>query len=569
MLQFNLIRNDAGDITHIELHKDMVGKRLLSAPKLNKGNAFTLKEREALGLLGKLPDAVETLQEQVDRHYQQFSEIKTDLAKNIYLNQVHEKNETLFYALVGQHLEEMLPIVYTPTIGEAVEKFSLEMRVPRGLFISYENKDRIEEILDNRVNPEIDLILVTDGEGVLGIGDQGIGGMDIAIGKLMVYTLCAGINPHRVLPIQLDVGTNNQKLLDDPMYLGMRKKRITGKDYDDFIDSFVKAVMKKFPKVYLHWEDFGRSNARKNLERWRPHLLTFNDDMQGTGATALACGLSAVLAKNEVMADQRIVFFGAGTAGCGIADQYCAAMMREGLSEEEARARIYLIDRPGLLVDGMDDVQDFQAPYAKSRQEVETWGVSNWQSISLLEAVKHSKATILIGASGVHGAFSDDVIKAMAANNAHPIIFPLSNPTPLSEAEPKRILELTDGKAIVATGSPFDAVKIGDRMIRISQSNNAFVFPGLGLGAIAVKAKHMTDNMIWAACQALSELSPARKDKSAPVLPDINDARDVSLHIAKAVAEQAIKDGEADACDVDHAIRTVRWEAKYYPYEVV
>lgn len=567
MHRFNMIRDDAGQITKIQT--TLTGKLLLDFPKLNKANAFNEEEREVFRLLGKLPDVYESLEEQSARIYQQYSEISSQLAKNIYLNQLHDRNETLFYYLVGQHLEEMLPIVYTPTIGEAVKRFSLELRHTRGLFISYDHKDRIEEMLDNRLNEEVDLILVTDGEGVLGIGDQGIGGMDIAIGKLMVYTLCAGVNPHRVLPIQLDVGTNNEALLKDPMYLGMRKKRIAGKAYDDFIDAFVSAVLKKFPGVYLHWEDFGRDNARKNLERWRPKLLTFNDDMQGTGATALACGLSAVAAKGEALKDQRIVFFGAGTAGTGIADQYCAAMVRQGLTQAEAASRIYLIDRPGLLVDGMDEVLPFQAPYAASKEEVAKWGVKDPHAISLLDAVKYTRATILIGCSGVHGAFSDEVIKAMAANAEHPIIFPLSNPTSLCEAEPEAILKLTQGKAIVACGSPFDPVEMDGKSIRISQSNNAFVFPGLGLGAMAVGAKHMTDGMIWAACQALSELSPARQDKAAPVLPDINQARDVSLHIAKAVAQAAIDEGEAKACDIDLAIAKIHWEAKYYPYELV
>ncbi|MCH9644885.1 MAG: NAD-dependent malic enzyme [Gammaproteobacteria bacterium] len=560
-----MIRDAQGNITKIKTK--LTGKQLLSTSNLNKDNGFTNDERKTFKLTGKLPDAVETIEEQASRLYQQYSENDSNLKKNIYLNQVFERNRTLFYYLVGQHLEEMLPIVYTPTIGEAVEKFSLELRDRHGLFISYDNKDNIEEILDNYKNHGIDLILVTDGEGVLGIGDQGIGGMDIAIGKLMVYTLCAGVNPHRVLPIQLDVGTNNEKLLNDPMYLGMRKKRITGKAYNDFVDTFVETVMKKFPNIYLHWEDFGRSNARSNLERWRPKLLTFNDDMQGTGATSLACGLSAVAAKNETLKEQRIVFFGAGTAGCGIADQYCAAMINQGLSKEEACSRIYLIDRPGLLVEDMKEVQSFQAPYAKSRKEIDAWKMKDPHAISLLDTIKHSKATILVGCSGVHGAFSDAVIKAMADNAQHPIIFPLSNPTSLSEAEPKTILELTEGRAIVATGSPFDDVNINGRNIRISQSNNAFVFPGLGLGAMAVKAKHMTDNMIHAACEALSELSPARKDKSAPVLPDINNAREVSLHIARAVAQQAIDDGEAQACDVELAIQQIHWQAQYYPYE--
>lgn len=567
MLHFNMLRDDQGKIIKIET--DLKGKALLNAAKLNKGTAFSREERELFELEGKLPYSIETIDEQLKRTYVQYLAITSDIEKNIYLNLLHERNETLFYRLVSDHLEEMLPIVYTPTVGDAVKHFSNEIRVERGLFINYEDKDIIAEILDHRLNPEIDIILVTDGEGVLGIGDQGIGGMDISIAKLMVYTLCAFVNPHRVLPIQLDVGTNNEELLNDPAYLGTRHKRITGKEYDDFIDAFVTEVNKKFPNIYLHWEDFGRDNARKNLQRWRPKMLTFNDDMQGTGATALACGLSAVAAKGEELKQQRVVFFGAGTAGCGIADQYCAAMVYQGLSKEEAQSRIYLLDRPGLLVDDMDEVLDFQMPYAKSRDEVSAWDVTDAKNINLHDVVKNSKATILIGCSGVHGAFTEEVIKAMAKNCEHPVIFPLSNPTSLSEATAEEVLTWTDGKAIVAFGSPFDPVEINGKKKRISQSNNAFVFPALGLGAMAIKAKHMTDGMIWTACNALSELSPARKNKSQPVLPDIKDAAMVSQHIAKAVAEQAIKEGEAEQQDVEAAIRNFVWDPQYYPYKFV
>jgi len=564
MLYFKSLRNDKGEITAIET--DATGFRMLNTAKLNKGSAFTQEERETFELLGKLPHAVETIEEQCERLYDQYKEEDNDLQKNIFLNQMHDANETMFYRLVSDHLKEMLPIIYTPTIGDAVEEFSLELRRPRGLFICYEDKDRIGEMLDHRLNPEVDLIVVTDGEGVLGIGDQGIGGMDISIGKLMVYTLCAGINPHRVLPIQLDVGTNNEKLLNDPMYLGWRHKRITGKEYDDFIGAFVSAVQEKLPDVYLHWEDFGRDNARKNLNRYREKMLTFNDDMQGTGATALSCLLSAVQAKGENLKEQHIAFFGAGTAGVGIADQVCQALVRNGLSQEEAEARIWLIDRPGLLVDDMKEVADFQKPYAKPRGLVESWDLENKDQISLLDVAKNLSPSVLIGCSTVHGAFTEDVVKAIAAKVDHPIILPLSNPTSKSEAAPKDLFAWTNGKVITATGSPYDDVDINGKKIRISQSNNSFVFPGLGLGVMAVKANRMTDNMIWAACQALTDCSPAKKDKTAPILPDLDDVKEVSHKIAIAVAKQAIEDGVAEPTDVELAINRIKWVPKYYPF---
>jgi malate dehydrogenase (oxaloacetate-decarboxylating) len=567
MLHFRVIRDENGDIKEIE--SDLKGYQLLRTAKLNKGAAFNSQERKDFNLLSKLPFEEETLDEQAQRFYKQYQEKSNNLQKNIFLNQLHDANETLFYYLVGKHLKEMMPIVYTPTVGDAVECFSLEMRTPRGLFISYPSIDRVDEILANRLNPEVDLIVVTDGEGVLGIGDQGIGGMDISIAKLMVYTLCAGVNPHRVLPIQLDVGTNNKKLLDDPNYLGWKHERVTGKEYDEFIGKFVAAVRRALPNVYLHWEDFGRDNARKNLNRYRQEMLTFNDDMQGTGATALSCVLSAVQAKGEDLKDQRVVFFGAGTAGVGIADQVCAAFVRNGLSEKEAHERIWLLDRPGLLIDDMAEVVDFQRPYAKARSLVADWELETDGSIQLYDVVKNLKPTILIGCSTVKGAFNEKVVKEMASHVSRPIILPLSNPTSKSEAAPQDLFDWTNGEVITATGSPFADVQFNGKAYRVSQSNNAFCYPGLGLGVIAVKAKLMTDNMIWAACQALTDCSPAKKDNHAPILPDLDDVHEVSLHIARKVAEQAIKDGVAEDCDIEKAIHSVRWEAKYYPYKKV
>lgn len=545
---------------------------LLQDPKLNKGSAFSPEERKLFGLNGRLPIRVETLEEQVKRSYMQFKEKQNDLQKNIFLNSLHDNNEILFYALLKTYLEEMLPIVYTPTVAEAVETFSLELRRSRGLFVAYPDIDDIDNILDQRLNKEVDLILVTDGEGVLGIGDWGVGGMHICIGKFMVYTACSGLHPNRVLPIQLDTGTNNEKLLKDPDYLGWRHPRVTGKDYDIFIDKFVKAVQKKFPGVYLHWEDFGRDNARKNLLRYRNEMATFNDDMQGTGATALACVLSGLVAKKENIKDQRIVFLGAGTAGCGIADQFCQAMVAAGLSEIDARKNFWLVDRQGLLLENTKDIASFQEPYARDPKEIETWKVTDKNNITLIDVVKNVHPTILVGCSTVHGAFTKEIVTTMAVNCERPIILPLSNPTNHCEATAEDLMNWTDGKVLMALGSPFPPVNFKGKTYRVSQSNNAFVFPGLGRGIIVSKAKRVSDEMIQAACEALSVVSPARKDPTAPLLPNIANAADVADSIALAVANKAREQGLATvdaSVDFEKVLREQKWEPKYVPYKAV
>lgn len=569
MFEFKIVRNSKGEVTHIETR--LTGNDLLSTPKLNKGNAFTLEERDLFGLSGLLPHQVETLDQQAARMYVQYHEHHTNLGKNIYLNVLHDYNETLFYKLVSQHLEEMLPIVYTPTVGEAVQRFSLEHRKAKGLYISYGDRDKIEEILDNRVPPEVDLTVVTDGEAVLGIGDQGIGGINISNAKLMVYTLCGGINPHRVLPIQLDVGTNNPHLLNDPMYLGWRHERITGQEYDDFIERFVQALTKKFPSIFLHWEDVGRNNARRILSRYRSQLCTFNGDMQGTGVVALACVLAGVVASGVSLQDHRIVIMGAGTAGVGIADQINGAMKRTGLSEAEARARFWLIDRPGLLTDEVS-LQPFQQCYARKKQEVAHWELRNPNNIDLYDVIKNVKPTILIGCSTVTGAFNEDIVKLMASQVSRPIIMPLSNPNSLAEAVPEDLLKWTNAEAIIATGSPFPDVLHEGKWIRVAQSNNAFAFPGVGLGTIAAKARHISDDMLWAATQALSLCSPIHQDKTAPLLPKLAEAKMVSFSVALAVAEQARKEGLAqvpDHVDLKALIKQITWEPRYYPYRKV
>jgi len=566
MSNFTEIRDRKGCLTAIKT--SLKGENLLLNPRLNKGTAFSLEERLKFRLLGKLPSHIETLEEQSIRFYEQYKEKPRPFDKHIYLDRIHNENETLFFKLVGDHLDEMLPIVYTPTIGEAVMRFSRETRRPQGIFMSYEQQDDMDEILAEVETDDIDLIVVTDGEAILGIGDQGVGGIDICIGKLAVYTLCAGINPHRVLPIQLDVGTNNEEMLSDPMYLGLRRTRITGKAYDDFIDRFVRAVLKRFPNVFLHWEDFAKNSARKNLERYRHEICTFNDDMQGTGAVTVSALLKALDVTGANVSDQRIVFFGAGTASTGIADQLCAAMVREGLSQEEASARVCLLGRHGLLVEGMQNLSDFQMPYVKSHQTLSDWDLDTTQeNIDLFHVVKNFKPTILIGCSTVGGAFTREIVQEMAKHTKRPIIFSLSNPTAKAEANPHDLLEWTNGQALIATGSPFPETTYNGKHIEISQCNNAFIFPGIGLGILAVKPKLLTDTMIWAACEALTKYTPKTTEGIPLLLPRLDQVKAVSLKIAQAVAKKAISEGLAEPVDIDEAIQSVLWEPRYYGYQ--
>lgn len=544
------------------------GKPLLTTPQLNKGTAFTEAERQEFGLVGKLPPKIETLDEQVARCYRQYSRFNDILNKNVFLNDVNEINQTLFYRLVLDHLEEMMPVIYTPIVGSAVKKFSREFRNPRGLYLSHHQQDDIESILANRSNPEIDIIVVTDGEGVLGIGDQGIGGMAIPFAKLMVYCLCAGIDPNRTLPILLDVGTNNEKLLDDPMYLGCRERRIDGKQYHQFIEKFVSAIENQFPDVFLHWEDLGRDNARHSLEQCKDRICSFNDDMQGTGVVTLSA-LNAALAQTHSteLSEHRIVVFGAGTAGTGISDQIHTALMREGLSAEEAYQRFWLIDKNGLLTDNQH-LNQAQKPYARRPDEVANWTLTSGNFISLHDTITNAQPTILIGCSSVYGAFNENIIKEMAKHTARPIIFPLSNPTENSEAKPQDLLDWTEGRALVATGSPFDDCLQNGNTVRIAQCNNALVFPGLGLGVVASQARELTDNMLWAAQGALSEAAPVHNSGNSPLLPSLGNARSVAKNIALAVASQAIRDGVA-GCNIDDNLETLisgmMWEPEYSP----
>jgi len=550
--------NEEGKVLCIE--SNAMGQGLLTTPQLNKGSAFSESERQQFHLLGKLPYGIETLQQQVTRIYQQFLRKNNDLQKHIYLRSLYDTNETLFYKVVSEHLREMLPIIYTPTIGKAVEQFSHEFRRPRGLYIAYPDREHIDEIIDNRWNPEVDIIVMTDGEGVLGIGDQGIGGMAICIAKLMVYVICGGVNPHRLLPIQLDVGTNNEDLLNDPMYLGWRHPRLVGKEYDDMIARVVSTIQRKISRVYLHWEDFGRENARRNLQRYQSQLCTFNDDMQGTGAVTLAALLTAIKLTKIPLIKQRIVILGAGTAGTGIADQLCAGMMREGLSKEQALSCFYLVDKQGLLTEQTtSELNEFQQPYARR----------SMTAIDLEAVVREVKPTILIGCSSQGGLFTETIIKTMAAGTERPIIFPLSNPTEKAEATPLALLRWTQGRALIATGSPFGNVEFNNRTFRISQCNNALIFPGIGLGIVVSKASRLSDAMLWKACQALSNYSLDVENFDGALLPDFDQIHQISQSIALTVAEQARYEGLAqvsDTIDFTQYIKSQFWVPKYCDY---
>lgn len=568
MLDFKTIQDEQTGEWYIET--SVSGKHLLTTTQLNKGTAFTHDERHEFGLLGKLPNRVEALDEQVKRAYLQYSAYSTRLQQNIYLNNLHDKNQILFYKLVSRHLSEMLPIIYTPIVGTAVKSFSREYRQPRGLYITHSDQDYLDEIINNRSNPEIDLIVVTDGEGVLGIGDQGIGGMDIPVAKLMVYSLCGGINPTRTLPIFLDTGTNNAELLADPLYLGCRYPRIDTKKYDSFIHAFVSSINKHFPNAFLHWEDFGRSNARRILDQFQNELCTFNDDIQGTGAVTLSALLAACEITGLSLEKHNIVVYGAGSAGTGISDQIVDAMVRSGITQEEAYKRFWLIDRQGLLIAGDSELTDAQKPYARSTKDTSKWTVNKTKHYSLTDTIRAVKPTILIGCSAQPGAFSQDVIETMASHCERPIIFPLSNPDDKCEAHPADILTWSQGKALIATGTLFPTIEYQNRLLTIAQCNNALVFPGIGLGVLAVRAKRLTKAMIWAASQALSEFSPCKKDSFLPLLPSLDDAQAVAKHIAKAVAQCAIDTGFAECnqkADLDKLIQDLFWEPRYLPFK--
>jgi malate dehydrogenase (oxaloacetate-decarboxylating) len=542
---------------------------LLHAPTLNKGTAFTEAERLAFGLHGLLPPAVETLEEQCARAYEAFGCKDNDLERHIYLRALQDTNEVLFYGLLLEHVEEMLPLVYTPVVAQACQRFSEIYRRPRGLFVSYPLRDSIPTLLRNRPNPDVDVIVVTDGERILGIGDQGVGGMGIPIGKLTLYSLIGGIHPARTLPVVLDAGTNNRELLRDPEYLGWRHERVTGAYYHDFLARFVQAVRQELPGTLLQWEDFATPNARPILERYRDQLLTFNDDIQGTAAVTLGTLLAAVAVTGRSLRDQQIVFFGAGSAGVGVADYLRAALIQEGLTDTDARRRIWMIDKDGLLHAERTDLSPEQHPYAQPVERLAGWACAPDGAAGLAEVIQRIEAMVLIGLSTVGGAFTEAVVREMARKVERPIIFPLSNPTANAEARPEDLLRWTDGRALVATGSPFAPVAHGGRTIPIAQCNNVFVFPAVGLGVVAAGARHVTDGMLLAAARALAQSSPAHKDPAGALLPAVRDLRQVAVDIAVAVGLEAQRAGLAPATSADelHAkVCATQWRPAYPTY---
>jgi malate dehydrogenase (oxaloacetate-decarboxylating) len=550
------------------LETPLRGRALLSTPALNKGSAFSAEERRTLGLVGLLPPAVKTLEEQAARVYAQYHAEPDDLSKHRYLTALRDRNEVLFYAVLSLHLREMLPIIYTPTVGEAIERYSHQYQRPGGVYLSIENPASIAEALANfGAGPDdVDLIVATDAEAILGIGDWGVGGIDIAVGKLAVYTAAAGIDPMRAIPVMLDVGTNRATLINDPMYLGFRHARIRGERYDAFIDEYVRTASRLFPNAILHWEDFGPSNARRILSRYREQLCTFNDDIQGTGATALAAVLAAVRASRVPLRNQRVVIFGPGTAGVGIVDQIRDAMLGEGLSYEEATQRFWCVGRHGLLVDSMaTTLRDFQVPLARPAAEVASWPRDgDTDDIGLLEVVRRVHPTLLIGTSTIPGAFSEDVVREMAAHVQRPVILPMSNPTDLSEAAPADLLTWTDGRALLATGSPFAPVTYAGTTHVIAQANNALLFPGIGLGAIVARARAISDGMFAAAARAVAGMVDVGQP-GASLLPQVDDLRPVSATVAVAVAQAAAAEGLARVAldDVVEQVQEAMWQPVY------
>jgi malate dehydrogenase (oxaloacetate-decarboxylating) len=545
------------------------GYDLLNDPLLNKGTAFTEAERDDFDLHGLLPPYVTSLDLQVERRLAAFRALGVDLHKYIFLRGLQDTNETLFYALLTRHIEELMPIVYTPTVGLGCQLFSHIFRKPRGLFLSFPLQGRIDHILKNRRFDGVEVIVVSDGERILGLGDQGAGGMGIPIGKLALYTACAGLHPSTTLPILLDVGTDNSELLADPIYIGWRHERVRDAAYDDFVAAFVDAVRARWPHVLLHWEDFAFRNANRLLARYRDELCSYNDDIQGTAAVAVGTILSAINVTGVPLTEQRIAVLGAGSAGTGICALLLRAMIDAGLAEKEARARFYLVDREGLLVEGMPGLQPFQAALAQSRDRVAAWKLSSADRIGLPEVVANAHPTILIGTSGQAHAFSEPVVRAMAARVRRPAIFPLSNPTARSEATPEDLLAWTEGRAVIGTGSPFPPVMRGGHPFRIDQTNNAYVYPGVGLGTIAAKARRISTAMFLAAARTIADLSPAKHDPRANLLPPLAELRKVSLRVAIAVAAQARSEGLSDADaeqDLAAAVKTKMWEPLYPTY---
>ncbi|CNG01449.1 NAD-dependent malic enzyme [Yersinia frederiksenii] len=551
------------------LYIPYAGPILLEFPLLNKGSAFTDEERNQFNLHGLLPETVETIEEQAERAYRQYQDFKNDDDKHIYLRNIQDTNETLFYRLLEAHLSEMMPIIYTPTVGEACEHFSDIYRRARGLFISYPNRDHIDDMLQNATKQNVKVIVVTDGERILGLGDQGIGGMGIPIGKLSLYTACGGISPAYTLPVVLDVGTNNPQRLNDPLYMGWRHPRISGDEYYAFVDEFIQAVKRCWPNVLLQFEDFAQNNATPLLNRYRDELCCFNDDIQGTAAVTLGSLIAASHAAGSQLRDQTVTFLGAGSAGCGIAEQIIAQMISEGLSEEQARGRVFMVDRFGLLTDKLPNLLDFQSKLVQKSDALQQWNLTS-DSISLLDVVRNAKPTVLIGVSGQPGLFTEELIREMHKHCPRPIVMPLSNPTSRVEARPEDIINWTDGAALVATGSPFSPVSYKEKVYPIAQCNNSYIFPGIGLGVLASGAKRVTDGMLMAASRALADCSPLALNGEGALLPNIDDIQAVSKTIAMQVGKAAQLQGVAIVTSEEALAKSIEhnyWQPQYRSYK--
>ncbi len=543
---------------------ELTGQAKLFDALTTKGTAFTREERLRYGLLGLLPTAEKTLDQQAEHCWHEFGTRRDDLDKHIYLRALQDRNETLFYRVLRDHISETMPIVYTPTVGVACQRFSEIYRRPRGLFVSYPDRDRLAEVIDNRPHRNPDVIVVTDGQRILGLGDQGIGGMGIPIGKLSLYTLIGGIDPARTLPIVLDVGTDNVELLEDPQYLGWRHRRISDDEYYSFIDDFVTVVHEQLPDVLLQWEDFATAHAMPILERYRDKLLTFNDDIQGTAAVTLGALHGASNVARRPLAQQQVVMLGAGSAGIGVLDMVAREMMAQGLSAADAESRIWVVDIHGLLTDDRNDLSPEQRRFAKPADLVARWGLTG--PAQLADVVHNVDVGILLGLSTAAGAFTEDIVRELAAKAARPIIFPLSNPTSHAEAHPAELDAWTGGRALIATGSPFAPLQRDGVVRPVAQCNNVYIFPAMGLGVTAAQATRVTDDMMRVAAATLGDASPALSNPAAPLLPEWSDVPDVALRIAHAVARQAVTEGVAPARSEEQLaerISQVRWLPEY------
>ncbi len=550
------------------LYIPYAGPSLLETPLLNKGSAFSKEERGSFNLMGLLPPRFESIEEQAERAYRQYSCFNTNINKHIYLRAIHDNNETLFFKLVQDNLAEMMPVIYTPTVGDACEQFSDIYRSSRGLFISYEDRFNIDDMLRNATKNKVKVLVVTDGERILGLGDQGIGGMGIPIGKLSLYTACGGISPAHTLPVMLDVGTNNQKLLDDPMYMGARHKRIDQDSYDEFVELFISAVKRRWPHVMLQFEDFAQPNAMPLLARYRDRICCFNDDIQGTASVTVGTLLAACRSKGAKLSEQRVAFVGAGSAGCGIAEQIISQMVSEGVSAEQARSQVFMVDRFGLLTQGMKDLRDFQRKLVQKNEAVSAWDIKG-DFASLVEVMHGAKPDILIGVSGQSGLFTEQVITAMKSHCEMPIIFPLSNPSRQVEATPSQVINWTKGQVIIATGSPFEPIEYEGKTFPIAQCNNSYIFPGIGLGVVAANISRITDDMLQVASETLAAASPLANNESDELLPPLTSIAQLSRDIAFAISQVAFRQNLALPMSDEELLAKIErnfWKPVYRQY---